>query len=519
MISSPHQPADQAAPKTPTTTCVAAVDLGASSGRVLLGRFDAGSQTLAIEEIRRFDNGFVHRDGHDCWDVENLVVQIQLGLEEILARGIVPASIGVDTWAVDFVLLDAEGERLGNAIAYRDHRTDGMMEEVFSKMPRAEIYRRSGIQFQQFNTLYQLAALAREKPDWLPRVQNLLFMPDYLHYRLCGVPSCEYTNASTSQLLNLDTHDWDDELINLTGVPRRWFLPLCEPGTTLGEWSSSSDVRIKVIAPATHDTGSAVLAVPLVDRSSVYISSGTWSLMGVEHDTPCADKAALAANITNEGGVDRTYRVLKNIMGLWLIQRLRDAFPDHSFADLVQEAQAAPPLRYLINPNDDAFLNPVSMVDAIRMFCRTTRQGEPDTVGALARCIFESLAFLYRSTLGELETLTGKRFERIHIVGGGCQNEFLNQLCANFCDLPVHTGPVEASALGNITAQLRGLGLLADRKEIRDLIRRSFPGRIITPEANPFASPDRIELHWRRFQNLLERQPAEPQTTPEGALS
>lgn len=513
MISSPEKTAGKT---SPTTTCVAAVDLGASSGRVLLGCFDSVLQTLQIEEIRRFDNGFVSRAGHDCWDVDRLVTEIQRGLDEILARGIVPSSIGVDTWGVDFVLLDAEGNRLGEAVAYRDHRTDGMMHEVFRAMPRAEIYRRTGIQFQQFNTLYQLAALARENPEWLPRVRSLLLMPDYLHYRLCGVRSCEYTNASTSQLLNLDTHDWDEELIKLINIPRHWFLPLCEPGTTIGEWVSDGGDQVKVIAPATHDTGSAVLAVPLEDETSVYISSGTWSLMGVEHNTPCRDEAALAANITNEGGVDGTYRVLKNIMGLWLIQRLREAFPAYSFADLVREAQVAPPLRYLINPNDDAFLNPKSMVDAIQTFCRTTHQGEPNTVGELARCIFESLAFLYRRTLDELETLTGKRFARIHIVGGGCQNDFLNQLCANFCGLPVHTGPIEASALGNITAQLRGLGLLADRKRIRDLIRRSFPGSIILPETDPH---NHIEPHWQRFQNLLERQPAEPQTTPEGALS
>jgi len=505
-------------------TYLAAVDLGASSGRVLLGRYDATGAALSIEEIHRFANGFTQRNGHDCWDVEDLVAQINIGLEKIIDMGIVPASVGIDTWAVDFVLLDAEGNLLGDAVAYRDHRTDGMMDRVFSQMPRTEIYQRTGIQFQPFNTIYQLAALRQENPDWLPRVRSLLFMPDYLHYRLSGVQSCEYTNASTSQLLNLDTRTWDDELLALLDLPRHWFQPLVEPGTALGEWTSRGGQRVKIIAPATHDTGSAVLAVPLQPeqpgRQAAYISSGTWSLMGVEREAPCRDENALAANITNEGGADHTYRVLKNIMGLWLIQRLRDAFPELSFADLVREAQAAAPLTYLINPNDERFLNPASMVDEIRAFCRENGQGEPASAGELARCIFESLAFLYRSTLAELETITGTPIEHIHIVGGGCQNDFLNQLCANFCGLPVFTGPVEASALGNIGAQLRGLGLLADRAALRDLIRRSFSGKTVMPEADPLNA---IEPHWHRFQQLIsepfERYPAEPQTTPEGALS
>lgn len=500
-------------------TCVAAVDLGASSGRVLLGRFDTVAQTLAIEEIHRFDNGFVHRHGHDCWDTENLVAQIESGLEKILASGAVPASVGVDTWGVDFVLLDADGEALGDTVAYRDHRTDGIMDKVFASMPRAEIYRRTGIQFQQFNTLYQLAALAEENPDWWPRVHSLLLMPDYLHYRLCGTRSCEITNASTSQLLNLATRDWDAALIERIGIPARWFLSPCEPGSQLGEWVANNGLRVKVIAPATHDTASAVLAVPLADEASAYISSGTWSLMGIESRTPCNGADALAANITNEGGVDGSYRVLKNIMGLWLIQRVRDAFPEHSFADLVTEAQAATPLRHLIDPNDDRFLNPPSMVEAIRAFCRETDQDEPQSAGELARCVFESLAFLYRRTLGELEAVSGKRLARIHIVGGGCQNDFLNQLCADFCRLPVHAGPVEASALGNIAAQLRGLGLLADRQAVRDVIRRSFPIRTLLPNADD----ERIASHWQRFQNLFEREPAcnpAPQPKiPEGATS
>ena len=256
-------------------TYVAAVDLGASSGRVLLACH--GEATLEIEEIHRFENCFVRRNGHDCWDVENLVGQITRGLERIVERGVELASLGIDSWGVDFVLLDDQGELLGDAVAYRDHRTDAVMDAVFATVPRAELYARTGIQFMQFNTLYQLVALQREAPAWLPRAQTLLLIADYLHYRLCGVKSCEYTNASTSQLLSLTTRSWDLALLERLGLPARWFLPLSQPGSVLGEWVSASGQRVKVIAPATHDTASAVLAVPLHDEGAVYISSGTWS--------------------------------------------------------------------------------------------------------------------------------------------------------------------------------------------------------------------------------------------------
>lgn len=497
-------------------TYIAAVDLGASSGRVLLARYGSAQETLGVEEIHRFANGFVHRNGHDCWDLEDLVSQITYGLEKIIDSGIVPASVGIDTWGVDFVLLDADGKVLGAPVSYRDHRTDGVMEEVFRTVPRTEIYRRTGIQLLQFNTLYQLVALRKENPEWLSRAETLLFIADYLHFRLCGAKTCEYTNASTSQLLGLEDNTWDFALLDQFNIPARWFLPLTQPGTEIGEWVSRNGSRVKVITPPTHDTGSAVLAAPLQDADSVYISSGTWSLMGVESDKPFNNARALAANITNEGGADHTYRVLKNIMGLWLIQRVREAFPAFSFADLVTEARQATPLRYLINPNDDRFLNPPSMVEEIRAFCRETGQGAPGSAGEIARCVFESLAFLYRKTLGELEAITGKRFARIHIVGGGCQNAFLNQLSANFCQLPVLTGPVEASALGNITCQMRALGLLPDRHAIRRLIAREFSGSTLQPEPDPSGS---IEQHWLRFQDLCRHIPAESHQTHEGAVS
>ncbi len=405
-------------------TFVAAVDLGASSGRVLLGCYSATKNTLSIEEIHRFENRLVRKDGHDCWDVEVLVSHISHGLECIIEREVALTSIGIDTWGTDYVLLDAGGQLLGQAVAYRDHRTDGIMEMVFKSVSRSELFARTGIQFMQFNTIYQLIALKKEAPEWLPRAETLLLMADYLHYRLCGVKSCEYTNASTSQLLSLVTNTWDFDLLERLDLPSGWFLPLSQPGCEIGEWVSRNGVRVKVITPATHDTASAVIAAPLEDASVVYISSGTWSLMGIESTVPFSGKAALAANITNEGGADGTYRVLKNIMGLWLIQRVRDTFPHLTFGDLIQQAESATPFRFLINPNDERFLNPSSMVNAIREFCNETGQGVPHGAGAIARCVFESLAFLYRRVLNDLVLITGQRFTGIHIVGGGCQNGF-----------------------------------------------------------------------------------------------
>ncbi len=406
-------------------TFVAAVDLGASSGRVLLGCYSATKNTLSIEEIHRFENRLVRKDGHDCWDVEVLVSHISHGLECIIEREVALTSIGIDTWGTDYVLLDAGGQLLGQAVAYRDHRTDGIMEMVFNSVSRSDLFTRTGIQFMQFNTIYQLIALKKEAPEWLPRAETLLLMADYLHYRLCGVKSCEYTNASTSQLLSLVTNTWDFDLLERLDLPSGWFLPLSQPGCEIGEWVSRNGVRVKVITPATHDTASAVIAAPLEDASVVYISSGTWSLMGIESTVPFSGKAALAANFTNEGGADGTYRVLKNIMGLWLIQRVRDTFPHLTFGDLIQQAESATPFRFLINPNDERFLNPSSMVNAIREFCNETGQGVPHGAGAIARCVFESLAFLYRRVLNDLVLITGQRFTGIHIVGGGCQNGFL----------------------------------------------------------------------------------------------
>lgn len=482
---------------------VAAVDIGASSGRVLLAEYDPTQRKMQLEEVHRFENRLHQQQGHDCWDLEHLFREICCGLERIEDEGIALDSIGIDTWGVDFVLLDRDGAPLGLPVAYRDHRTDGVMAEVEARLSRDEIYARTGIQFLQFNTLYQLQALVNENPDWLGQVDKLLLIPDYLHYRLCGQLSCEYTNATTTQLLNVETGQWDEKLLETIGVPARWFLPPVQPGSLLGNWISPSGRAVKVIAPATHDTGSAVAAAPLASPRSAYISSGTWSLMGIESPVPLNNAQALAFNFTNEGGVEGTFRVLKNIMGLWLIQRVRQELSECTFAELVDAARSAPAFGFLINPNDDSFLNPPSMIEAIQQFCRRSGQRTPTTRGELARCVFESLAFLYKQTMQELEQIAGFRIELIQIVGGGTNNAFLNQLTADFCQVPVAIGPIEASALGNACYQLKGLGLLSDLSEMRALIRRQFSaGR-----CQPGVSNSALNTHWQRFQQICRGEP------------
>jgi rhamnulokinase len=483
------------------TMHVAAVDIGASSGRIMLAEYNENRRKLHLTEAYRFENRLCRRGGHDCWDLDGLFNEILKGLAKIERDGILLESVGIDTWGVDFVLLDKQGEVLGLPVAYRDHRTDGMMERVHAETSRAEIYFRTGIQFLQFNTLYQLRALLDEKPEWIGRADKLLMVPDYLHYRLCGKMACEYTNATTTQLVNVFTGRWDHALLQRLDIPAQWFTTPVQAGTHLGDWISPAGRKVKVIVPATHDTASAVAATPLFDERTAYLSSGTWSLLGLESQYPMNGRAALACNLTNEGGVESTFRVLKNIMGLWLIQRVREELNGPGFAELVAAAEVAEPFRFLVNPNDDRFLNPPSMVGAIRDFCEETGQGCPESPGELARCVFESLAFVYCQTVGDLELVAKRKLERVHIVGGGCNNAFLNQLTADFCQLPVSTGPVEASALGNVCYQLIGLGLLADLDDVRHLVRQEFCSDIYKPRLDPNV----LETRRLQFRRLCQR--------------
>lgn len=455
--------------------CVA-VDLGASSGRVMLARFDAGTGTLTLREIHRFANCLQKVGGTDCWDIDTLEAEIRAGLAKVGGEGIAIDSIGIDTWGVDYVLIDNAGARVGQPVSYRDSRTDGVMARAQQQPGKAEIYRRSGIQFLPFNTLYQFRAQTEQQPDLTARVAHALLIPDYFSYRLTGKLNWEYTNATTTQLVNIQTHNWDETLLDWAGVPASWFGTPTQPGNVIGHWQ-----EVPVVAVASHDTASAVIASPLIDNDAAYLSSGTWSLMGFESPTPYTSDAALAANITNEGGAEGRYRVLKNIMGLWLLQRVLKEQNVSDLPSLIARTTALPACRFVINPNDARFINPENMSREIQAACRESAQPVPESDAELARCIFDSLALLYADVLSELAHLRGKPFTRLHIVGGGCQNQLLNQLCADACGITVVAGPVEASTLGNIGVQLITLGELPDIDAFREVVTSSYALTTFTP--------------------------------------
>ncbi|WP_297200837.1 rhamnulokinase [uncultured Pluralibacter sp.] len=463
--------------------CVA-VDLGASSGRVMLASYDRQSQHLSLREMHRFVNTLQKIDGSDCWDVDALEAEIRLGLKKVCDDGILIDSIGIDTWGVDVVLLDARGERVGPPVSYRDSRTWGVMQRAEAQLGRAEIYRRSGIQFLPFNTLYQFRALREQQPDLLKNVSRALLIPDYFSYRLTGVMNWEYTNATTTQMVNINTDSWDDALLEWAGADRAWFGTPTHPGNVIGHWICPLGNKIPVVAVASHDTASAVIASPLADQYAAYLSSGTWSLMGYESKTPCTSDVALANNITNEGGAESRYRVLKNIMGLWLLQRVIKEQNVSDIGALISETAALPACRAVINPNDDRFINPNNMSAEIQAACRESGQPVPDTAAELARCIFDSLALLYARVLNELADLHGHAFSQLHVVGGGCQNALLNQLCADACGITVIAGPVEASTLGNIGVQLMALDELNNVDDFRKVVRDNHALTTFIPNQN-----------------------------------
>ena len=460
--------------------CVA-VDLGASSGRVMLAGYQPGQQTLALREIHRFTNSLQKVDGFDCWDLDSLEGEIRRGLEKVCEQGILIDSIGIDTWGVDYVLLDKAGQRVGLPVSYRDSRTQGLMRHAEEQLGRAEIYRRSGIQFLPFNTLYQLRALVEQQPELVSQAAHALLIPDYFSFRLTGNLNWEYTNATTTQLVNINSDNWDEELLNWSGAPREWFGTPTHPGNVIGHWICPQGNNIPVVAVASHDTASAVIASPLASKNAAYLSSGTWSLMGFESKTPCTSDAALKANITNEGGAEGRYRVLKNIMGLWLLQRVLKEQNVSDLPALIARTAALPACRCVIDCNDDRFINPDNMSAEIQAACRESGQPVPAGDAELARCIFDSLALLYARMLNELAALRGQPFSQLHIVGGGCQNELLNQLCADACGITVVAGPVEASTLGNIGIQLMTLDELHNVDEYRQVVRQNYALTTFTP--------------------------------------
>jgi rhamnulokinase len=485
--------------KTPGAGCLA-IDLGAGSGRIVSGKVCKGR--FELNEVARFRTPSLidAATGYQCWDTEEILAEIQRALRHCSSFGPI-ASVGVDSWAVDYVLLDAELRMVGLPVCYRDKRTAGMMERVQSRVPREEIYRRTGIQFQPFNTLYQLAASVEQQPQWMNAARHLLMIPDYLHFRLSGVLSNEYTNATTTQLYGLND-DWDEVLSRAAGLTRALMEAPIPAATILGDLQFAEG-GTKVVAPATHDTASAVAGTPLKNSDEAYISSGTWSLMGIESATPIATAEAMRMNFTNEGGLERRFRVLKNIMGMWPIQRICEEHQVSEVSALVAGAAAADPWRFIIDLDDPSFLNPRSMSESIRDFCRSTDQRVPETVVDLARCVFDSLALSYRMVREELEALRQRKLTRIRIVGGGCQNALLNQLCADACELPVVAGPVEASVLGNLSAQMMALDELGNLDEARELICASFALDEYLPKAGV---PHQVYKHFQELRSMRCRE-------------
>lgn len=457
--------------------CSIAVDIGASSGRLIVGHLD-DDRMLQLKEIHRFDNELVQIDGLYCWDVPRLFQEIKAGLSKCHEQGFQPDSMGVDTWAVDFVLLDEKDQPLTEAVSYRDPRTDGMMEEVFQLFSKERLYLETGIQFQKFNTIYQLFSIKKNHPGILEKAKSFLMIPDYFHYLLTGKKSNEYTNASTTQLVNAFTKKWDDHLLDTLGINKEMFFPLQTPKSALGtlkeEIVAEIGFDLQVILPATHDTASAVIAVPEEDET-IYISSGTWSLIGVENHFPICVTKALDYNFTNEGGIDYRYRFLKNIMGLWMIQEVKRNYNDeYSYEDLVDLAKEAKDFKAIVNVNDDRFLKPDNMIEAIMNYCVETEQSLPSTPGEIAKCVYDSLAVSYEQAVSEIEEIFEKSFSKINVIGGGSQNEMLNQLVADVTGKEVFAGPVEATAIGNIVSQLMALGEIEDLREARAIVKKSF---------------------------------------------
>ncbi|MBO5354099.1 MAG: rhamnulokinase [Lachnospiraceae bacterium] len=453
-----------------------AIDIGASSGRHMLGHLEQGR--MVLEEIYRFPNGMTEINGEKVWDVDRLFEEIKTGMKKCRELGRTPCSVGIDTWAVDYVLLDKAGNRVGIAAAYRNDRTKGMDEEVYKRIQEKDLYGRNGIQKQIFNTIYQLMAVKKQHPEWLEAAETMLMIPDYFHYLLTGVKAAEYTNATTTQLVSPETKNWDWELIERLGYPENIFQEIRLPGTVLGRLSREIEEEVgfpcQVVLPATHDTGSAVLAVPSNKEDVLYISSGTWSLMGTELKEADCSEESRQRNLTNEGGYDYRFRYLMNIMGLWMIQSVRkEIAPEMSFGDICSQA-AECRIPSLVDCNDDRFLAPANMTEEVRNACKEAGMQVPEGIAEVAAVIYNSLAQCYAETKEKIQQMTGKNYDSIHIVGGGANADYLNRLTAAAAKVPVYAGPTEATAIGNLAAQMLAAGELANLAEARSCIFDSF---------------------------------------------
>ena len=483
-----------------------AVDLGATSGRTIIGTIENGK--IALEELTRFDNNLIETCGHFYWDIFALYNEIINGLKLVAKRNIPIQSIGIDTWGVDFVCIDKNGKILSNPISYRDPHTIGKMEEYFSnRMPKEKVYDITGIQFMNFNSLFQLYAMEQAGDVALNNAEKILFVPDALSYMLTGKAVCEYTIASTSQMLNPCTHDLDDSLIKSVGLKRRQFGEMANPATLIGTLTPEVQKitglgAIPVIAVAGHDTGSAVAAVPAKDEKFAYLSSGTWSLMGIETKHAIISDRSFSLNFTNEGGIDNTTRFLKNICGMWIYERCRKEWKDAEglgHRELMNAAIKCEPFRSIINPDDEIFANPASMADAINQYCRRTNQPEPVGYAQTCRCIFDSLALRYRQVFTWLKEFADFDIDALHIIGGGSKNELLDQFTANSCGVKVLAGPQECTAIGNIMLQAKAARLVDDIWQMRAIIANSIELKAFEPQAQ-----DVWNTAYEKFLNLTK---------------
>ena len=458
-----------------------AFDLGASSGRAILGTLK--NRHLKLTEIHRFKNQMIRIHGSYYWNIYSLFEELKTGLKKCISvHQIQPDSIGVDTWGVDYSLVSESGRLVDLPYAYRDHRTDNAMDEFFRILPKKETYLLSGIQFMQFNTLFQLFASGNEKHSRLHIAKSLLFTPDTLNYLFTGVKKNEYTIASTSQLLKPGKAEWEEKLLNAAGVTKNLVEELVLPGTIIGTilkeiQEDTGSKAIPCVAVASHDTASAIASVPAHGKNWAYLSSGTWSLLGIESHKPLVSEKTLDMNFTNEGGVDGTTRFLKNIMGMWLIQECKRIWDEEKvmeWQEIIELCQETEHFKCLINPDDPVFLNPGNMPEAIQSYCFNTDQPVPATKGEIARCIYDSLVLKYKFTIEQIETVTGRKIERLHIIGGGAHNSMMNQLTADALGISVFAGPTEATAIGNLLIQARALGVVGTLDEIREIVKNSF---------------------------------------------
>ena len=465
-----------------------AFDLGASSGRAILGTLENGR--LELFEIHRFKNQMARIHGSYYWNIYSLFEELKTGLKKCISEHkIQPDSIGVDTWGVDYSLVSESGQLIGLPFAYRDHRTDNVMEEFFRIVPPKETYLLTGIQFMQFNTLFQLFASKKEKYSRLSIAESLLFTPDTMNYLFTGIKRNEYTIASTSQMLKPGKAEWERNLLDAVGIDINLVEEVVQPGSKIGNilpeiQEDTGSKEIPCIAVASHDTASAIVSVPASGGEWAYLSSGTWSLLGIESNEPLVSEETLGMNFTNEGGVDGTTRFLKNIMGMWLIQECKRIWDEEKmleWQEIVNMCNEEEHFKCLLNPDDSVFLNPGNMPLAIQEYCKQTGQPVPENKGQIARCIYDSLVLKYKYTIGQIESVTGKKIEKLHIIGGGANNEMMNQLTADAIGIPVYAGPTEATAIGNLLIQARAMGVIDTLEEIRQVVRDSFDVKIYQP--------------------------------------